>query len=85
MRMDTEKRKKTATKDRDYGEGSIYFVEKLNVWVGAYVAGKKPNGKMDRRTVRGKTEDEARRKLKKVIDECKKTSEGNEREGSYGI
>ena len=73
MSMDTEKRKKTATKDRDYGEGSIYFVDKLNVWVGAYVAGKKPNGKLDRRTVRGKTEDEARRKLKKVIDECKKT------------
>lgn len=71
--MDTEKRKKTATKNRDYGEGSIYFVEKLNVWVGAYVAGKKPNGKLDRRTVRGKTEEEARRKLKKVIDECKKT------------
>ena len=69
----TEKRTKTATKDRDYGDGSVYFVEKLNVWIGAYVAGKKPNGKLDRRTVRGKTEEEARRKLKKLMDECKRT------------
>lgn len=68
-----KKRTKTATKDRDYGEGTIYFVERLNVWIGAYVSGKKPNGKMDRRTVRAKTETEARRKLKDLIDECKKS------------
>ncbi len=73
--MATEKKtgKKTATKKREYGNGSIYFVEKENVWIGAYTAGRKPNGRPDIKKVRGRTEAEARRKLNALIDELKKT------------
>ena len=63
----------TATRKREHGMGSIYYVEKENVWIGAYTAGKKPNGKPDVKKVRGKTEAEARRKLNALIDELKKT------------
>jgi integrase len=62
----------TAKKKRNHGTGSVYFVEKENVWVGAYKAGIKPNGRPDIKTVRGKTEAEANRKLNKLIDELKK-------------
>ena len=68
-----KKRNKTATKDREFGSGSVYYVEKLGIWIGAYTVGKKPNGKPDKRTVRGKTEAEASRKLKNLVDESKKT------------
>ena len=63
----------TATKKRNHGTGCVYFVEKENVWIGAYTIGTKPNGKPDVRHVRGKTEAEASRKLNKLIDESKKT------------
>ena len=63
----------TATRKREFGNGSIYFVEKENVWIGAYTAGKKPNGRPDVKKVRGRTEAEARRKLNNLIDELKKT------------
>ena len=61
----SKEKNKTASKDRAYGDGSVYYVEKLDVWVGAFIAGKKPNGKLDRHTVRGKSEAEVSRKLKK--------------------
>lgn len=63
----------TATRKNNYGDGSIYFDQKENVWIGAYVGGKKPNGKPDRKKVRGKSEAEVRRKLKALSDELKKT------------
>lgn len=63
----------TATRKREFGNGSIYYVEREKVWIGAYTAGKKPNGKPDVRKVRGKTEAEARRKLNSLINELKKT------------
>ncbi len=63
----------TAKKKRDFGRGSVYYVEKEDVWIGAYTAGRKPNGKPDVKKVRGKTEPEAARKLNALIDECKKT------------
>ena len=63
----------TAKKKHEQGEGSVYYVKKLDVWVGCYIAGVKPNGQPDRRTVRAKTEKEAHRKLKDLVDELKKT------------
>ena len=63
----------TATRKREFGNGSIYYVEREKVWIGAYTAGKKPNGKPDVRKVRGKTEAEARRKLNSLINELKNT------------
>ena len=63
----------TATKKREFGNGSIYYVKKENVWIGAYTAGRKPNGRPDVKKVRGKTEAEVRKKLNVMIDELKKT------------
>ena len=53
----------TATRKREFGNGSIYFAEKENARIGTFTAGRKPNGKPDDKKVRGKTETEARRKL----------------------
>ena len=63
----------TAKKKMDYGEGSVYFVKNKGIWVGAYTAGIKPNGQPDKRTVRAKSEQECRRKLKALSDELRKT------------
>ena len=63
----------TAKKKLGYGYGSVYFVEKKGVWVGAYTVGVKPNGQPDKRTVRAKTEAECRRKLKALSEETKKS------------
>ena len=63
----------TAKKKNSYGSGSIYYVEKLGVWIGSYDAGITPEGKRDRKTVRGKSEKEVRRKLKALSDELNKT------------
>ena len=68
-----KRKEKTATKEREFGRGSVYYVEKENVWVGAYTAGRKPNGKPDVKKVRGKSESDVTRKLNALIDECKKT------------
>ena len=40
---------------RGNGEGTIYFSEKLNKWVGQFTAGRKDNGKLNRKSVYGKT------------------------------
>lgn len=49
--------------NRGRGEGSIYFRESKGLWVGSVMVGRKPDGKVDRRVVYGKTRVEARRKL----------------------
>ena len=48
---------------RGNGEGTIYFSEKLNKWVGQYVAGRKSNGTINRKSVYGKTRKEVKDKL----------------------
>lgn len=63
----------TAKKKNSYGSGSVYYVEKLGLWLGSYDAGITPNGKRDRKTVRGKTEKEVRRKLKALTEELNKS------------
>lgn len=63
----------TATKERVFGNGSVYFNKKENKWIGAYTVGTKPNGKPDRRTVRANTEPECHKKLNALIKEATKT------------
>ena len=71
VKIATEK-KKTAKRQRQFGNGSVYYVESRNAWIGKYNAGRKPNGKPDIKTVSGKTEAEAHRKLNKLIDDLKR-------------
>lgn len=59
----------TAKRQRGYGNGSVYFRESDKRWVGKIKAGTNADGKPVYRTVYGKTEAEAHRKLKAVIEE----------------
>lgn len=51
------------SKKRGNGEGTIYFSEKLNRWVGQFTAGTKDNGSLNRKTVYGKTRKEVAQKI----------------------
>lgn len=48
---------------RGNGEGTIYFSEKLNKWVGQFTAGRKANGKLNRKSVYGNTRKEVKEKI----------------------
>lgn len=50
-------------KKRGNGEGTIYYSEKLGRWVGQFTAGYKENGKINRKTVYGKTRREVSEKI----------------------
>lgn len=63
----------TAKRKRGYGNGSVYYRESDQRWVGSFTLGKKPNGKPDVKTVYGKTEAECHKKLKEVIEEARKS------------
>ena len=52
---------------RGNGEGTIYFSEKLNKWVGQYTDGRKENGKLKRGSVYGDTRKEVKEKLQKKL------------------
>lgn len=54
---------------RGNGEGTIYFSEKLNKWVGQFTAGRKENGKIDRKSVYGNTRKEVKEKITKALAE----------------
>lgn len=54
---------------RGNGEGTIYYSEKLNKWVGQFTAGKKDNGKLDRKSVYGNTRKEVKEKITKALSE----------------
>lgn len=54
---------------RGNGEGTIYFSEKLNKWVGQFVAGRKDNGKLNRKSVYGNTRKEVKEKMTKALAE----------------
>ena len=45
-------------KKRGNGEGSIFFSEKQQKWVGQVVVGYKPDGSINRKTLTGKTRKE---------------------------
>ena len=50
---------------RGNGEGSIYK-RKDGVWVGSIVLGRKSDGKLDRKTIYGKTRPEVAKKLQEL-------------------
>lgn len=52
---------------RGNGEGTIYYSEKLNKWVGQFTAGRKDNGKLDRKSVYGNTRKEVKEKITKAL------------------
>lgn len=54
---------------RGNGEGSIYYSEKLNKWVGQFTAGRKENGKLNRKSVYGNTRKEVKEKMTKALAE----------------
>lgn len=54
---------------RGNGEGTIYFSEKLNKWVGQFTAGKKADGKLNRKSVYGNTRKEVKEKITKALSE----------------
>lgn len=54
---------------RGNGEGTIYFSEKLNKWVGQFTAGRKDNGKLNRKSVYGNTRKEVKEKITKALAE----------------
>lgn len=52
---------------RGNGEGTIYYSEKLNKWVGQFTAGRKANGKINRKSVYGNTRKEVKEKITKAL------------------
>lgn len=54
---------------RGNGEGSIYYSEKLNKWVGQFTAGRKSDGKLNRKSVYGSTRKEVKEKMTKALAE----------------
>lgn len=54
---------------RGNGEGTIYFSEKLNKWVGQFTAGRKSDGKLNRKSVYGNTRKEVKEKITKALAE----------------
>ena len=59
---------------RGNGEGTIYYSEKLNKWVGQFTAGRKDNGKLNRKSVYGNTRKEVKDKITKALAEIKNDS-----------
>lgn len=54
---------------RGNGEGTIYYSEKINKWVGQFTAGRKADGKLNRKSVYGNTRKEVKEKMTKAISE----------------
>ena len=54
---------------RGNGEGTIYYSEKLNKWIGQFTAGRKDNGKLNRKSVYGNSRKEVKEKIIKTLAE----------------
>lgn len=52
---------------RGNGEGSIFYSDKLNRWVGQFTAGRKDDGRLNRKSVYGKTRKEVKEKITQGI------------------
>lgn len=52
---------------RGNGEGTIYYSEKLNKWVGQFTVGRKTDGKLNRKSVYGNTRKEVKEKMTKAL------------------
>lgn len=50
-------------------EGTIYYSENLNKWVGQFTAGRKADGKLNRKSVYGNTRKEVKEKITKALAE----------------
>ena len=59
---------------RGNGEGSIFYSEKLNRWVGQFTAGRKADGKLNRKTIYGKTRKEVKEKITEAINNIQNNS-----------
>lgn len=57
---------------RGNGEGTIYYSEKLNKWVGQFIDGRKIDGSINRKSLYGNTRKEVKEKLHKKIDDVSK-------------
>lgn len=58
----------------EIGEGTIYFSEKLNKWVGQFVTGRKVDGSIKRKSVYGNTRKEVKEKMTKALSEVQSKS-----------
>jgi integrase len=67
---------------RGHGEDSIYFDEAKDRWVAAVSLGRGPDGKRQRRVVRGRTKTECMRKLRELRQEI---AEGARTSGRYSV
>lgn len=57
---------------RGNGEGTIYYSEKLNKWVGQFTAGRKADGKLNRKSVYGSTRKEVKEKMTDALAKVQK-------------
>lgn len=57
---------------RGNGEGTIYYSEKLNKWVGQFTAGRKADGKLNRKSVYGNTRKEVKEKMTEALANVQK-------------
>ncbi len=57
---------------RGNGEGTIYYSEKLNKWVGQFTAGRKADGKLNRKSVYGSTRKEVKEKMTDALSKIQK-------------
>jgi integrase len=54
------------TRKREHGEGTIYYDAKAGLWRAELMVGRTPDGRVDRRRVKAKTQREARAKLQQL-------------------
>ncbi|MCI8481814.1 MAG: site-specific integrase [Clostridia bacterium] len=54
---------------RGNGEGTIYYSEKLGKWVGQFTAGRKADGKINRKSIYGNTRKEVKEKITKALSQ----------------
>ena len=59
---------------RGNGEGTIYFSEKLNKWVGQFTAGRKSDGSLNRKSVYGSTRKEVKEKMTTALSQVQDKS-----------
>lgn len=59
---------------RGNGEGTIYYSEKLNKWVGQYSAGRKADGSLNRKSVYGNTRKEVKEKITIALSDIQKNT-----------
>lgn len=59
---------------RGNGEGTIYYSEKLNKWIGQFTVGRKSNGKINRKSVYGNTRKEVKEKITKSLADIQSKS-----------